>query len=99
MRNKGEYYSYMACYFYDMVSVHKYSDHIFDSIRGNGFTIKETSAPDYFLGGYFRCFKDPKTNIMILTWGSKTYVKRMVEKFKNTFVFDPSKKHSVMPPE
>ena len=55
------------------------------------------SAPYYFLGGYFKRVKYPNTNSDVLTWGSKTYVKRMMDTFKNTFGFDPSKQHSVMP--
>ena len=47
MRNKGDYYSYVACYFGNLIVVHKDPDHIFDSIRVKGFTIKETSALDY----------------------------------------------------
>ena len=30
--------------------------------------------------------------------GSKTYVKRMMDNFNNTFGFEPSKQHSTMPP-
>ena len=35
---------------------------------------------------------------MILTWGSNNYVKYMIYNFKNTLGFDPSKKHSAIPP-
>ena len=79
--------------------MHKDPDHVFDFIRGKGFTIKETSAPDYFLGGDFEIVKDPKTNNKILTWGSKTYVNQMLENFNNTFGFEPSKSHAAMPPD
>ena len=72
---------------------------MFDSIIGKGFTNKETPSPDYFLGGYFERVKEPNTDNEILTWVSKTYVKNMMENFKNTYVFDPPKQHSAMPPE
>ena len=72
---------------------------MFEYIRGNGFTIKETSAPEYLLGGYFERVKEPKTDNEILTWGSKTYVKCVTENFKNTFVFETSKQHVTMPPD
>ena len=72
---------------------------MFDSIIGKGFTNKETPSPDYFLGGYFERVKEPNTDNEILTWVSKTYVKIMMENFKNTYVFDPPKQHSAMPPE
>ena len=57
------------------------------------------SAPDYFLGGDFECVKEPKTNNKILKWVSKIHVKKMMDKFKNTFGFDPSNQHAAMPPE
>ena len=79
--------------------MHKDPGCAFESIIGNEFVIKETSSPDYFLGGYFESFKDPKTDNEILTWGSKTYVKRLMENFKNTFSFEASKQHSAMNPK
>ena len=85
VRNEGDYFSYVAWYCDDLIIVHKEPDHVFDYIGGNGFTIKETSDTDEFLGGYFERVKEPKTNNEFLTWGSKTYVKRTMENFKNTF--------------
>ena len=41
MRNKGDYYSCVALYCDDPIVVHKDPDHVFDSIIGKGFTIKE----------------------------------------------------------
>ena len=34
-----------------------------------------------------------------MTWGSKKYVKSIMENFKSTFGFEPSKQHSEMPPD
>ena len=82
-----------------MIFVRKYPDNVFESIRGKGFTIKDTLDPYYFLGGYFERVKEPKTNNKIMTWGSNTYVKCMMDNFKNTFGFDTSQQHSDMPPE
>ena len=89
----------MDWYCNDPVTVNKYPDHLFYYIIGKEFTIKETSAPDYFLGGYFECVKYPKTNNKILTWGSNTYAKHVMEIFKTTFVFETSKQHFAMPPD
>ena len=97
MCNEGVYYAYMASFCDDLFVVHKYPDHVFDSIQGKGFIIKETSASEYLLGGYFERVKEPKTDNKILTWVSKTYVKRMIANFNNTFGFEPSKQHSDMP--
>ena len=41
----------------------------------------------------------PNTENEILKWGSNTYVKRMMENFKNNFGFYPSKEHSTMTPD
>ena len=90
MGNKGDYYSCVACYFDDIIAVHKETDHVFDSIRVKVFTIKEMLAPDYFLGRNPGRLKEPKTKNKIMTWGSKIYGKRMMDNFKNTFGFDPS---------
>ena len=83
----------------DLIDVHKDPGRVFDSIREKYFIIKETSAPDYFLGWYFERVKEPKTENEILKWGSKTYVKRLMENFKHTFVFEASKQHAAMTPE
>ena len=77
----------------------KYPDHVFDSIKGKEFTIKDTSAPYYLLGGYFECVKEPKTDNKILTWVSKTYANLMMDNFKNTFGFEPFNQNSAMPPD
>ena len=57
----------MACYCDDLIVVHKDPDNVFESIRGKGFTIKETLAPEYSLGGYFERVKECKTKNEILT--------------------------------
>ena len=72
---------------------------MFDSIIGKGLTTKEMSAPEYFLGGDFERVKEPNTDNEILTWGSKTYVKHMMDNFNNNFGFDTSKKHNAIPPD
>ena len=72
---------------------------MFDSIRRKVFNIKETSAPEYFLGGYFEHVKEPKTDIEVLTWGSKTHVKRTMETFNNNFYFEPYEKHATTTPD
>ena len=81
-----------------MIVLQKDPGHVFDSIRGKEFITKYTSAPYYFLGGYFERVKDPKTDNEILTWGSKTYVKCLMENFNNTFGFEASKQHATMNP-
>ena len=48
--DEGGYYSYVAWYCDDLIVIHKYPDHLFDSVRVKGFTVKYTSAPKYFLG-------------------------------------------------
>ena len=99
MRNEGDYYSYLACYCDDLVVVNKDSDHVFDSIREKCFTIKGTSATEYFLVGYFERVRETKTDNEILVWGSKTYVKCMMYNFKNTLGLELSNQHVEIPPE
>ena len=89
----------MACYCNYLIVVHKEPDRLFDSIREKCFTIKETSAPEYFLEGDFESAKEPNTDNDILAWGYKTYVKCMMDNSKNTFIFEPSKQYSAMLPE
>ena len=78
--------------------MHKDPYHVFDSIQGKVFTIKEISALEYFLGRNFDPIKEPMSYNNILTWGSNTYVKLMMGKFKNTSGFEPTKQHADMPP-
>ena len=89
----------MACYCNALIVVHKYPDHVFESIRGEWFNIKETSEPDYFTGGYFERVKETKTNNKILIWGSKKFVKCMMDNFKKKFGSEPSNQHGAMPPD
>ena len=44
MRYEGDYYEYMACYHNELIVMHKDPYHVFDSIQGKRFTIKETSS-------------------------------------------------------
>ena len=67
MCNEGDYYFYVDLLYDDLIVVHTYPDNVFDSIRGNSVNIKETSDPEYFLGGDFECVKEPKTENEILT--------------------------------
>ena len=89
----------MACYCNYLIVVNKEPDRLFDSIREKCFTIKETSAPEYFLEGDFESAKEPNTDNDILAWGYKTYVKCMMDNFNNTFGFDTSKKNAAIPPD
>ena len=97
MHNEGKYYQYVTLYCDDLIIEHKDPYHLFESIRGKYFIIKDTLSPEYFLGGDFEPFKEPNTENQIPTWGSKTYVKRMMYNFKNTFRFGPSKQDAVIP--
>ena len=45
MRNEGDYYFYLTCYCNDPIVIHKEPDHVFESIIGKGFTIKDTLSP------------------------------------------------------
>ena len=99
MHNKGYYYSYEACHCGGFIIMQNDPEHVLDPIREKGFTIKEKLDPYYFLGGDFERFKEPNTDNDIMTLGSKTYVKIMMEKFKNYFCFDNYKQHAMMPPD
>ena len=86
----------LGIYFDDLIVVKKDPDHLFDLIWGKGFTIKETYAQEYFLGGNFERVKEPKSNNQILAWSTNTCVKRMIDNFKITFIFEPNKQHAAM---
>ena len=68
-------------------------------IQGKVFTIKETYYLDHLLGGNFERVKDPKSDKNIITLGSNIYFKRMMENFKNTFWFEPTKQRAAMTPD
>ena len=99
MCNEGDYYYYVAWYWDGLVVVYRNPDHVFDSIIGKVFDIKENLSTEYFLGGYFDHVKEHKTGNEILAWGSNIYVKLKMDNFKNTFCFEPSKQHATMPPD
>ena len=98
MSNEGDYYSYVACYFDDLIVVHTDPDHVFDSIKGKIFTIQEKFSAEYFLGRNFERVKDTKSDNKIITWISKTYVKPIVDNLKNKFGLEPNNKYTATPP-
>ena len=50
------------------------------------------------LAAIFERVDEPKSDKDILTWSSKTYGKRMVDKFKTTLGFEPTNQYSNIPP-
>ena len=97
MRDEGKCYSYVAYYCDNLVVVHNYPDHVFDSIWGKGFNINHTSTWEYVLSRDFDCVKEPKSNNKILTWVSNTYAKHMMYSFNNSFGFEPTMQHAALP--
>jgi hypothetical protein len=76
------HWEYAATYDDDLLFVGKNSKYFFQSLLDIGFTLKDVGIPKYHLGGDFKFDDVPEKQ---LTWGSYTFVNKMLEKYEQLF--------------
>ena len=82
MRDKGDHYEYIAVWVDDLLYVGHDPESFFQLHKEKGYKLKGVGAPTYHLGGYFARVEDPEP---MLTWGSHTFVKKMLAKYEKMF--------------
>jgi hypothetical protein len=84
MKDFGDHWEYICTYVDDLIYAGHNARLFFDDIlqSKHGFKLKGVGEPRYHLGGDFRRMMEPEH---MLTWGSKTYVKRMMENYEQMF--------------
>ena len=90
LRDAGDHYEYVCTYVDDLLVAMKNPAEFMDALQSApwNYKLKGVSFPKYHLGADFKRDKDGT-----LTYGAKTYVKRLVEDYKNIFREEPSKKY------
>ena len=82
MRDKDDHYEYVCTWVDDLLYAGRDGKGFYDDIRALGYKLKGVEEPKYHLGGDFKRVKEPEE---ILTWGSHTYVKRMLVNYEQLF--------------
>jgi len=99
MKDCGTHYEYICTYVDDLLFVGKDPEAFFDRLKNvHDFKLKGVGEPEYHLGGDFKRTTHPES---FLTWGSKTYIKRMMANYEQMFgePIPKRKIHAPLPPD
>jgi hypothetical protein len=80
--DKVDHYEYLAVWVDDLLYVGKDSKGFFGLLKEKGYTVKGVGSPTYHLGGDFVRVTEPEN---VLNWGSHTFLKMMLLKYKKMF--------------
>ena len=81
MKDEGDHYSYICRYVDDLIIAAKNAMEIIEQMKTR-FILKGVGEPKYHLGGDFERRTEPEK---VLTWGSKTYIDRCLERYQAMF--------------
>ena len=82
MKDCNSHYEYVCTYVDDLLYAGKDPTGFYDTLKTHGFNLKGVEEPKYHLGGNFARVDHPEK---MLTWGSATYVKRMMANYHQMF--------------
>ncbi|MGL5078847.1 MAG: reverse transcriptase domain-containing protein, partial [Waterburya sp.] len=86
LKDCGTHYEYVCVYVDDIMFFGKDPKKFFDSLeKDHKYKLKGVGKPSYHLGGDFE--RDPKDET--LSWGAKSYVKKMLVNYKIMFGEEP----------
>ena len=93
IRDAGDCYEYVVVYVDDILTALKDPDKFYKSLQSPpwNYKLKNVEEPKYHLGGDF--FRDKDGT---LCYGAQTYVKRLVDTFKQLFGIPPTELHAPM---
>ncbi len=91
MKDCGTHYEYVATWVDDLLYAGKEPAKFYKGLDDMGFTLKGVGPPVYHLGGDFKRVERANGEKPVLTWGSHTYVQRMLDSYKQIFGEAPSK--------
>ena len=81
MKDEGDHYSYICRYVDDLIIAAKNAMEIIEKMKTR-FILKGVGEPKYHLGGDFERRTEPEN---VLTWGSKTYIDRCLDRYQAMF--------------
>ena len=81
IKDEGDYYAYIGRYVDDLLIAHKDPQKIIDDLEKR-YILKGVGPPSYHLGGDFERKKTPEE---VLTWGSKTYITRCLQRYEEMY--------------
>ncbi|MGH3054698.1 MAG: reverse transcriptase domain-containing protein, partial [Gaiellaceae bacterium] len=87
MLDSETHYEYICVYVDDILICGKKPLEIIEKLKRQ-YTLKGVGAPEYYLGGDFERREEPEK---VLTWGSKTYINKIIEMYKTQFGDLPEK--------
>ncbi len=82
MKDCGSHWEYVCTYVDDVIYGGKDPKAYFQNLLDMGYKLKGVGEPKYHLGGDFTRVREPES---VLTWGSHTYVKRMMANYEQMF--------------
>ena len=82
MRDCTTHWEYVATWVDDLMYIGHHPDQYFGQLREIGFKLKGVGEPEHHLGGDF---KYVDTTEHVFTWGSTTFVKKMIQKYEVMF--------------
>ena len=82
MKDCGDHYEYLATWVDDLLYIGHNPNCFYKLITDLGFKLKGVQYPTYHLGGDFKRVNEPEP---MLTWGSHTFVKKMLLKYEKMF--------------
>ena len=78
MKDEGDYYAYIGRYVDDLIIAHKEPQSVIKDLEKR-YILKGVGFPKYHLGGDFERRETPEE---VLTWGSKTYIERCLDRYE-----------------
>ena len=82
MRSQGDSWEYVATWVDDLLHVGDNGAQFYKDLENWGFKLKVVGTPKFHLGGDFVRVESPEP---VLTWGSHTFVKKMLSKYEKMF--------------
>ena len=89
MKDEGDHYFYICVYFNGLIYAGKKAWEFFEILENLKYKIKGFGPPNYHLGNDFKRVGEPER---ILTGGALTYVKRIMNNYRNKFGVEVTKK-------
>ena len=78
IKDEGDYYAYIGRYVDDLIIAHKDPPSVINDLKKR-YILKGVGEPTYYLGGDFERKETPEK---VLTWGSKTYISRCLDRYE-----------------
>ena len=94
MLDCGDHWEYVATWVDDLLYIGMEPEKFYATLRELGYKLKGVGEPTYHLGGDFKRVKEPED---VLTWGSHTFVKKMLSKYEK-MMGEPIPKREVHAP-